>query len=120
MAKQVFRSNDQIASELSRHSNGSRGSRTSSKKSFKKQNDLHQGGMRSMSNSRSPDNTYVMSGNLLQGSPMKRDIDRRLNYQIYEQNSLAHREHLLMVMKKKHLKGSKQSKQVGIQYLICK
>ena len=73
-----------------------------------------------MSNSRSPDNTYVMSGNLLQGSPMKRDIDRRLNYQIYEQNSLAHREHLLMVMKKKHLKGSKQSKQVGIQYLICK
>lgn len=113
MTKQIFKSSESIAQELSRHSSGSRrsgGSNNSSSKGFAtKFNDLHQGGRRSRSQSKSPKGgaQYVMSGNVLQPSPMKPDIDRRLNYMIYEQDSLAHRDHLLTLMNKKNLKGNK-------------
>jgi hypothetical protein len=48
--------------------------------------------------------SYVYSGNVLQRSPMLDEIDGRLNYDIYKQDSFCHRNHLLEIIKKKKLK----------------
>ena len=57
---------------------------------------------------------YLMSGNLIQRSPMKKDIDRRLNRDIYKQDSMDHRSHLIDILRQKKLK--KKEKRITVSY----
>lgn len=48
---------------------------------------------------------FIQCTNLIQITPMRGDIDRRLNYMMYKQDSNAHRSQIDNVMKRKKLKS---------------
>ena len=105
MAKQIYQSSADVAHELARSINNS--SNSGSRKSYDSANFKRLSQTRiNFDKSRSPDNKekqYIMTGNVIQQSPLKPRVDSRINYDIYKQDSLAHRPHLLELMKKTKL-----------------
>ena len=48
---------------------------------------------------------FIQCTNLIQINPMRGDVDRRLNYMLYKQDSNMHRAELDKVMNRKQLKS---------------